>query len=186
MFLLVAPRRIKEGIKGFYVSLVNLDQGRGDQAVWYWRQQHVPPGQGVTHCELREDEAALRVSGRHNDAAIAGVAVRPAGPPAVGKVAEGKVSGAGERERSGRVAVRRVGRHEAGVEPGDEESEELRRVDGAVPAEEGGVGDEAAEGFARGRRADEVGGGVEPDEELLQEVVGEDPLHRRQSARALD
>ena len=54
-------------------------------------------------------------------------------------------------------------------------------MEGAVPVEEVGVGVDAAEGFARGGGADEVGGGVDTDEDLLQEVAREDRLHRRQT-----
>ncbi|GJM84357.1 hypothetical protein PR202_ga00018 [Eleusine coracana subsp. coracana] len=59
------------------------------------------------------------------------------------------------------------------TEPEGDEFEEQRRVVGQVPAEEGGVSDEATEAFARGGGADEVGGGVDLDEEPIQEVVGE-------------
>lgn len=97
---------------------------------------------------------------------------------AVGEEGAGEVDGAG----GGGAAVGRLGGEEGIRVPG-EDAEERRRVEGAVAAEEGGVGDDAAEGRAGGGRAGEVGGGVEADEYLFQEVVSEDHRRRRRRRR---
>ena len=52
-------------------------------------------------------------------------------------------------------------------------------MEGPVAAEEGGAGDEPAEGYASGGNASEVGRGGDPEEDLLQEIVGEGGCLRR-------
>jgi hypothetical protein len=127
------------------------------------------------------------------DATVMGVAATPATPP-VRKVAEGEAGGACESAGGGRVGVGRLSGDEDDGGPAAEEAEKQRRVEGAVPAEEGGVGDEATKCFARGGGARKVGRGVDPDEDLLHEVAGEvrrSPgfgyaevrLHRRRTGR---
>lgn len=78
----------------------------------------------------------------------------------------GAVDSAGDS--SGRMG--RVGRFEAFSA---EYAEEQRWVDGAVPAEEGRVADDAVEGDARGGGAGEVSRGGDAEEDLFQEVAGE-------------
>jgi hypothetical protein len=46
-------------------------------------------------------------------------------------------------------------------------------MEGAVTAEEGGFGDEAAECDACGGGADDVGGEADPQEDLPEEIVAE-------------
>lgn len=87
------------------------------------------------------------------------------------EIAKGEVDGADESASGRSIRVRRPDRMQA---VRIEEAEERRRVEGEVPAEEGRVGDEAAEGDAGGGGADEVGRGGNADEDLPEDVRGED------------
>lgn len=94
-------------------------------------------------------------------------------PRAVREVVEGEAGGGSESAGSRSVGVGRLdGLEPEAIAMGDDETDE-RRVDGAVPAEEGRIGDEAAEGGAGGGGAGEVGRGGDPEEDLLPELVGE-------------
>ena len=167
----------------------------GEEVVGNGRQQLVPPEQGVAHDELREVDAPIahhaHRAALEEDAAVADVAGVPQVPiPSGGReVVEGEaVGGAGDGARGGGVGVGRLGGLEARGH-GLDEAEEERRVEGAVPAEERGVGDEAAEGGARGGGASEVRGAGDPEEDLLQEVDGEcgrPPGRRRGLGEAAD
>lgn len=95
------------------------------------------------------------------------------------EVVEGEAGGAGESAGGRSVGVGRLGWLEPSSQCGTEETEEERRVEGPVAAEEGGAGDEAVEGGASGGGAGEVGRGCDPEEDLLQEVVGEGGCLRR-------
>lgn len=95
------------------------------------------------------------------------------------EVAEGEVGGAGESAGGTSVGVGRLGWLESSSSSWIEEAEEERRVEGPVAAEEGGAGDEPAEGDASGGNAGEVGRGGDPEEDLLQEIVGEGCYLRR-------
>lgn len=152
----------------------------------------MPPRQGVAHGEFREDMPARVLRAHQENPAVAGIAVNPAGSLAWGPGA-GEVGGANEGARCERVRVASLGGQESS---GREDAEEDRRVEGAVAAEERGAGDEAAEGGARCGGADEVRGGGDPDEDLLDKVVGErrrrpgsgpgeDLRHRRRKDRGL-
>lgn len=125
-------------------------------------------GQGVIHCQFREDEAVLRLKvSAPKDATVARVQGTPAIHPAVREVVDGEVGGAGEGMGGGRVGVRRLGGDEADGGFRGNEAEEQRWMEGSVEAAEGGIGDEAAESFARGGSAGDVCGGVDPDEDFL-------------------
>jgi len=192
-FILLFSRWNKEGLERWKILLLNMDGG--EEVVGNGRQQPVPPEQGVAHDEFREVDAPIahhaHRAALEEDAAVADVAGVPQVPiPSGGReVVEGEaVGGAGDGTRGGGVGVGRLGGLEARGH-GLDEAEEERRVEGAVPAEEGGVGDEAAEGGARGGGAGEVRGAGDPEEDLLQEVVGEcgrPPGRRRGLGEAAD
>lgn len=149
-----------------------LDVGEAE-LIGYGGQQTVPPGQGVAHGKVRDAFSKTGRAALEEDTSIADVTGVPRVPSRSGgrEVVEGEAGGGGEGARGGGVGVGRLGGLEA---RGDlDDTEEERRVEGTVPAEEGGVGDEAAEGGARGGGADEVGRGGDPEKDLLQEVVGE-------------
>jgi hypothetical protein len=131
--------------------------------------------QGVADREVREGgfDAETPVE---EDAAVA----RVADVPAVRGVEEGEGEVGGLREgacgRGGPVGrlggVERSGRVEL------EEAENGPRVEAPEAAAEAARGDDAAEGGAGGGGAGDVGRRVEADEDLLQDLVGEDRLRR--------
>lgn len=139
-------------------------------------QQDAAPVQGVAHRYLREDlrvlASVLGVGGAvEEDAAVADVAHDPAAARGGGgEEREGEIRGERDRPRRGGGCVGRERRVEAVVV---QEAEERRGVERAEPAEERAVGDEAAEGDAGGRGANEVGRLRKTEEDVRQEVVGE-------------
>uniref|UniRef100_M8BV85 Uncharacterized protein n=1 Tax=Aegilops tauschii TaxID=37682 RepID=M8BV85_AEGTA len=128
----------------------------GHVVIGHGRQQHVAPRQGVAHGE-GGFEGPPRDPAVEEDAAVADVAGMPgAEPPLLGLGHEGvgEVGGVEEGGGGPRGGVRRLGGVE-GAAPVVDEAEEGRRVELAEAAEEGAVGDDAAEGGAGGGRARE-------------------------------
>jgi hypothetical protein len=156
--------------------------------LWYGREQHVPPVQGVTHHELevhQEDDpvkvVAVVVLGKalQEDAALAMIAGAPGFEPSPdGDERVGEVGGVGDGagEQCGRVGWL------CGVEailPFGNEADEGRRVDGFEAAKEATFSDDAAERAASGGDAGEIGRGRQAEEDLLEELVGEGRKLRR-------
>lgn len=131
--------------------------------VGYAREQPVSPGYGITHRKLEmPQEDVVKVFklglafGRalEEDAALANVAWMPGRePPSRGDEGVGEVSGVGDGACERRGGARRLGGVKAIV---GGEAEERGRVDGAEPAEEAAVRDDAAEGSARSGGACDV------------------------------
>lgn len=74
---------------------------------------------------------------------------------------------------AGVLGVGRLDRHEVTILPSIDEAEDQRWVEGAVLTKKGGITDDMMECFACGCGAGEVCGGTDPNEDLLQKVVGE-------------
>jgi len=117
------------------------------------------------HVELLDLDAHVPASDENTP--TADIKQTPAAPSGgARKEVEGEVGGPGDSRRG----MGRLDRVEASCV---EEAEKWRRVDGAVSAEERRVADEAAEGDARGGGADEIRGGRDAEEDLLEELADE-------------
>lgn len=106
------------------------------------------------------------------DAALAHVAETPGLETSSNRYeGVGEIGGCGEGSAEWSVRVRRL----SGVEavPVDE-AEESRPVEGAEVAEEGAVRDDAAEAGAGGAGPHEVRRGQQPEEDLLENLFGEE------------
>jgi hypothetical protein len=125
------------------------------QVLRYGRKQLVAPGQWIAHREVTESVPRWAVL-LEKDAAVADVARYPAPLVRLGDEGVGEIGGVGKgtSKRGGRV--RRLGGVESIIV---DETEERRRVAFAEAAEEGALGDDAAETGAGGRGACKRGRG---------------------------
>jgi len=164
---------------------------RGPQIFGDRQDLVVPAVQGVADHEVQEGGAALGAATGEQDTAVAGVTDAPASAAVVGVGIRGK-EGEGEIYRlregaSGRGRlVRLLGVEESCVPHGlQEESEDGRRMQETVPAEELAVEDDAAVGFAGSGGPGDVSRIVEAEEDVLQDLRWEVEDRRHHAAAAV-
>jgi len=145
--------------------------GGRNEVVGYAGNHDVPAIQGVADYEILQSDFHGDEPGEE-DAAVAGVAKVPR--ERVRDEGEDEVSGLPERAGFRGGAVGRPGGEESSVSARSDEPEDSRGAEGPEAAEELGFGDDAAEGGAGGGGADEVDRGVEAQEDVLPDLVGEE------------